>query len=268
MKKNSATKKLIPAAAMLCISAAMLATSTYAWFTMNTEVSVTGLTTKAKAEDGLVIAAYTSNGTVAPLDSAYKQSDTAYDVTSDSKLLLPTFTNDGTTWYHTSSKEYNNGQAYADEGYKTVTNSSDDNKYYYIANKFNIKATGENKDVYVKSISVTSGGTQAYDDSIRVLIKSGDTVQIFNKSGTTWTTETAAANFSNADDLAQDVTATATVVDASIEKILTATSAGVPVEIFVYYDGEDASCKSANATTFANTVINVTFTSIAPSDWT
>jgi len=39
-KKSSARKKLIPAAGSLMISAAMLSTSTYAWFTMSREVEV------------------------------------------------------------------------------------------------------------------------------------------------------------------------------------------------------------------------------------
>ena len=36
--KNSAAKKIIPAVGMLALSATMLSTSTYAWFTMNKEV--------------------------------------------------------------------------------------------------------------------------------------------------------------------------------------------------------------------------------------
>ncbi len=39
-KKGSTMKKLVPAAGMLAISATMLATSTYAWFTMSREVEV------------------------------------------------------------------------------------------------------------------------------------------------------------------------------------------------------------------------------------
>lgn len=60
MKKNnaqntSAKKKLIPAVAMFTASAVMLSTATYAWFTMNKEVQVTGLTMQATASDGLEI---------------------------------------------------------------------------------------------------------------------------------------------------------------------------------------------------------------------
>lgn len=60
MKRNnaqnsSAKKKLIPAVAMFTASAVMLSTATYAWFTMNKEVQVTGLNMTATASDGLEI---------------------------------------------------------------------------------------------------------------------------------------------------------------------------------------------------------------------
>jgi len=54
-RKNSTMKKLIPAAGMLALSASMLATSTYAWFTMNKVVEVTGLQMQATASSGLEI---------------------------------------------------------------------------------------------------------------------------------------------------------------------------------------------------------------------
>lgn len=54
-KDTSSTKKLIPAVAMLMTSAIMLTTSTYAWFTLNKEVEVTGLKMAAVAGDSLEI---------------------------------------------------------------------------------------------------------------------------------------------------------------------------------------------------------------------
>ena len=45
--------KIVSAAAMLAVSASMLGTSTYAWFTMNKEVTVQNLAVQAKAE-GLI----------------------------------------------------------------------------------------------------------------------------------------------------------------------------------------------------------------------
>ena len=55
MKKTNAKKKLIPAAAMLAISAAMLSTATYAWFTMSRSVEVTGIDMTATVPAGLQI---------------------------------------------------------------------------------------------------------------------------------------------------------------------------------------------------------------------
>jgi hypothetical protein len=55
-KKNSSPmKKLIPAAGMLMVSAMMLASSTYAWFSMNKVVTATGMQINATSEGALVI---------------------------------------------------------------------------------------------------------------------------------------------------------------------------------------------------------------------
>ena len=44
------TKKLIPAIGMLMLSAVMLVTSSFAWFSMNENVSVTGMSVTAKGD--------------------------------------------------------------------------------------------------------------------------------------------------------------------------------------------------------------------------
>jgi len=54
-KNNSAAKKLIPAAGMLAVSAMMLASSTYAWFTMSREVEVTNIQMTATVPEDLQI---------------------------------------------------------------------------------------------------------------------------------------------------------------------------------------------------------------------
>lgn len=55
VKKHSAIKKLIPAVGMLAMSAVMLSSATYAWFTMNKEVQLTGLNMTATTGDGMEI---------------------------------------------------------------------------------------------------------------------------------------------------------------------------------------------------------------------
>lgn len=54
-RNTSARKKLVPAVAMLTTSAIMLSSATYAWFTLNKEVEVTGLQMEAVAGDALEI---------------------------------------------------------------------------------------------------------------------------------------------------------------------------------------------------------------------
>jgi hypothetical protein len=55
-KKSSAARKLIPAIGMLTVSAMMLSSSTYAWFTMSREVEVTGINMSAVVPEDLQIA--------------------------------------------------------------------------------------------------------------------------------------------------------------------------------------------------------------------
>ena len=54
-KKNSAARKLIPAIGMLTVSAMMLSSSTYAWFTMSREVEVSNIQMSATVPEDIQI---------------------------------------------------------------------------------------------------------------------------------------------------------------------------------------------------------------------
>ncbi|MBO4734554.1 MAG: hypothetical protein J5662_08760 [Clostridia bacterium] len=69
-------KKLIPALCMLLISALLLGTSTYAWFSMNTTVTATGMTITAKSDDTYLLISATAT-TAAGIQT---QNDTDEDV--------------------------------------------------------------------------------------------------------------------------------------------------------------------------------------------
>ena len=97
MKK---TLKLVPAFAMLLVSAILVSTSTYAWFSMNTAVTATGMQVQAKAESGIVI----TNEAVDKWTASSK-------TTTSKRELLPTSTANFTTWYHASSDDANDAKA-------------------------------------------------------------------------------------------------------------------------------------------------------------
>jgi hypothetical protein len=54
-KKSSVSRKLIPAIGMLTVSAMMLSSATYAWFTMSKEVSLTGIQMTASTPEDIQI---------------------------------------------------------------------------------------------------------------------------------------------------------------------------------------------------------------------
>ena len=96
MKKKT-NKKVASALAMLMLSAAMLGTSTYAWFTMNKKVTVTGMEVKTKVGSNLLIAADTITANDDNLDSKYTTA-----ITQVRKCLLePSSTINGVNYWYT-----------------------------------------------------------------------------------------------------------------------------------------------------------------------
>lgn len=120
-KKASAKKKLLPAAGSLLISAAMLSTSTYAWFTMNKEVQVTNMQVQAKADQGLLI-----NEVSTANDSNWDALATTNQ--TEGIKLHATSTAETATWYAAYSKAKSDAAAATDagasanlvDGYKTL----------------------------------------------------------------------------------------------------------------------------------------------------
>jgi hypothetical protein len=103
-KKNSAMKKLIPAIGMLAVSGMMLASSTYAWFTMNKEVTVTGMQVHTTVDSNLQIAETN-------LEANYQNSLTQ----NRQALLEPASSINGIDYYWTAvSNVQGNGDAIAE----------------------------------------------------------------------------------------------------------------------------------------------------------
>lgn len=92
-KKRGAAAKLIPAACMLLVSATTLVSSTYAWFTMNKEVSVTGMMMRTQVGSNLLISETNADA------ASYKN-----DLNQDRACTLePSSTINGINYYWTST---------------------------------------------------------------------------------------------------------------------------------------------------------------------
>lgn len=102
-KKGNPAKKLIPAAGSLMVSAVMLATSTYAWFTMNKTVTVTGMEMKTTVGSNLLISATNAES---GFSTSLEQSRKA--------LLEPVSTVNGVNYFYTVNAK-GNGDAISDD---------------------------------------------------------------------------------------------------------------------------------------------------------
>ena len=91
MKK--ALRKLVPAIVMLLVAAAFVGTSTYAWFSMNRTVDVTGMSVTTEVSDFLLISA--TNADAASYTTSLTQ-------TREGKLR-PVSSKDGVSFFYTGS---------------------------------------------------------------------------------------------------------------------------------------------------------------------
>ncbi len=157
-KKGNPMKKLVPAAGMLAISATMLATSTYAWFTMNKEVEVTGMELKTKVSGNLLICSDNVDDHYSSLDLSEGRMG----------LLEPVSSINGTTgsfWYTVNAtgrgtKQASNVTVTQYNENSTLANTvAGKNAYDGVFNKtYNLGTAGETANTFTsETVSMTTG---------------------------------------------------------------------------------------------------------------
>jgi len=147
--KMKATHKIIPAMAMLLVSAVVLSTASYAWFTMSRTVTATGITLNAIAPTNLLI----SNA----VDGTYLETAAVTETFGTAKLI-PASSVDGIKFFAPRALKF------ANDGAPDATTYFDDVSLipivadpitdgYYADFKFWLKTTGEDPvDVTVSQI--------------------------------------------------------------------------------------------------------------------
>ena len=179
MKKKT-NKKVASALAMLMLSAAMLGTSTYAWFTMNKEVTVTGMQMKTKVGSNLLVcgdnveASYTNDlvqaraallepvSTVSGVDGSFyytvnakangDANEDVYTAYSESTNLTTATDKVDSTWTRSSigagktayDDDFNNTYGVSDR--TAAPAAAYTNAYGYVDYVFYLKATSDAKD--------------------------------------------------------------------------------------------------------------------------
>jgi hypothetical protein len=292
-KKSSTARKLLPAVAMLAVSAVSLSSATYAWFTMNKEVTVQNMTIQAKAEGGLLISE--TQGYSA--DDVWDDSaNTTAEGDGAKVALYPTSTANTSAWYHATSKTANDaarassGAASANksDGYTTLNLASNelqaasaganglkevyyvdsgtsgydaDDAKYYLKYTYYLKTSTEgttklglssgDQNLNISVVNVT-GNTNSKDlnKSLRVGIEIGGKFYIF--APISGATSTYYVNASSTATTAIDSSASSHNAPMNVATGLTSLPGvkqdGTPVYVYMWYEGEDANCKSENVT--------------------
>lgn len=248
-------RKLVPAFAMLLVSATVLASTTFAWFSMNNKVTATGMEVTAKANTQYLVIAKTA-------EDITKTSNPATTVTlpqggmtvtggiaGDTTEVYPVSKNGSTAltgngvniaadaWYTANSNQYDvsGGSTAANlTNAKTVTFGTAD---YFRCFEFYIGLTQDStadfngdavasadKKLKITASAVTGLATDNVTSAVKAAVKVGDATQevLLSPEGT-----------------------------IEISSFVLKKDAPVKVQIYLYVDGTDANVKDSNATKLA-----------------
>lgn len=159
-------KKLIPAIVMLLVSAVVLSTASYAWFTTTEKATATGMQVTANAPSSILIreTGTTTFGSYVTLTAANAQ-----------KVLKPASSFDGITFYGIDKCEDASGAMAHDANITTVTNG--ENNYYYLDLQVDLLNAGaEAKDLVLSQLTINGVSDSAIAGAVRVALIVTDTV--------------------------------------------------------------------------------------------
>lgn len=295
-------KKLIPAFVMLLISAMLLSTATYAWFSMNRNVEATNMEVKAIADQGLLI-----NEVATATDSHWD--DTATTSQTEAIKLHATSTANTSAWYVAHSKLSSNSASAASgtastnltsAGYQTLGSG-----VYATATETVAAVAGSNAQYDITYVDSDASGSYSNGEGYYVkytyyLKSSGEEIalstaaggQTLNVSGVTVTGNSSSVDLDKALRVAVVVnskayifaplagatttyyvnaSATATTVldhttsqSTALASLPAVTANGTPVYVYVYFEGEDVNLKTDNVTsTLDDLTVTVGFELVA-----
>lgn len=216
-------KKIIPALCMLLISAVLMGTSTYAWFSMNTTVSATGMQVAAKTDNAFLIIkagttlegqATTATGTV---NASLKPVKPATKLTSENIGTV-------TSWGIASSSSPDDANTGA------TVNALDASATYgdYVAKQSFMVGIVANSGTVANALKLKTLTISDVNDGITVVVVCGTHVYSHAANVADGTEELAAAN---------EVTTT-----------------GVQVDIYIYIDGSNENVKTSNAANLGGSI--------------
>ena len=266
------TKKLIPALGMLLLSACMMVTSTFAWFSMNTDVSATGMKVTAVGDqvylqiglkgelfESTTLSYTTVQGAAATNalrpTAVVKSINAAADANSNNTVTNYTKGSDGWKWVTNNSSDINSATAAGN--YVEVPSNSVGN--YYLVNEFDIRLdpkaglTEASGSLRVSGVSLAVPADKTNDalgQCVSVFVVAGTCTQLWKQTTAgEWYEENAADN---------GVLTTGNFTSTE--------GAATTVQVYVFFDGQNEQCKISNYKNAVNDyTVSVSFTVAPPT---
>lgn len=208
-----ATKKIIPALVMLLVSAVLLSTASYAWFSMNTKVTATGMKVKAKS-DAIFLEIKGSEDSDYSIEGTNSLDAELYPVAHDDFSALADVTILNNWYYRYNDNAGDADSSMTDKAYISAFTNYVAETSYFVRLHDGSAETGY--DLYVSGITIPE------NTGITVIIAGADGYKEFS--------ETAESIAFNADDvLSETVTGTAQVIS-----------------VYIYFDGNNSNVYTDN----------------------
>ncbi len=243
-------KKLIPALCMLLVSAVMLGSTTFAWFSMNTTVTASNMQVQAKA-DQVYLQIKEKTGTFTP-----NGNHTSVPSTVAKKSLLPT--NVYKTFDETAPETFTGGKDFvwvsnysidADKSDKagSYTNVTPQVDSYALKFEYTIRLRPDTgATVAPGKLKVTAvefeneSATSGLKGAVSVLVVCGDYSAVYKQTTTTGTFTKSAG-------------------DEALSAAAFASTDGTDVAVYVFFDGDNANCKTTNIVLNDTFSVKITF---------
>ncbi len=258
-------KRLFPAISLLAVAAVLMVTSTYAWFSMSSQVTASGMQVQASVDSNLLIvqksASNTTNGGAAVDSGTGKLTggETNIDVVMEGAAKInPTSSFNGSKWFRASAASI--GASGAKFGsYEQIDDEDLDN--YRLKTEFYIQRYDPESesdvgsgDLVIESITLSDKDTLG--SSFRVMLVCGSNVVICGPTDANEPTNKVVNSVSGG--AASETKPTYATVDTVSESGVATISANnvlaadvvdnrvYTVQVYVYFEGEDAACNTAN----------------------
>ena len=258
MKKSR--NKLISTVMLILVSATIVGTASYAWFTMNDRVNA-GMDIEAVAAKNLVISE-TSGG--------YYTTAVSLSDTGVTKVLNPALIFDLVDWFVLEGDEgisYDTGEISEDTPFLQL--SLDDLTGYVRVGTVYVKSDMADSDdsfskVYVSKITVNRGDEESeITKALRIGVVCGDNTLVFDYDSLNTYLKTKVI------ESVDDETRAPTLADLECNVVgptaVVAENVGtapVKVEIYLWYEGQDEACISHNSIKVENVEVIVEFQGI------